>query len=156
EIAREFRALTDELQAGRGNIYWLDEMLPRPELMEILSAATVFVCPSVYEPFGLVNVEAMACETAVVASRTGGIPEIVVDGETGYLVPLGTTDPVTGEPNDPLTFAHGLADRVNRLLDDPEKAAMMGRAGRQRAIDRFSWTAAAEKTLAVYRSVSTP
>ena len=156
DIAREFKTLTDELQASRGNVFWVDEMLPRPELMEILSAATVFVCPSVYEPFGLVNVEAMACETAVVASRTGGIPEIVVEGETGYLVPLGPTDQITGEPEDPEDFARGLAERVNRLLDDPELARRMGRAGRLRAIEHFSWTAAAEKTVAVYERVSKP
>jgi alpha-maltose-1-phosphate synthase len=154
QIAREFRALTDELQAGRGNVFWLDEMLPRTELTQILSAATVFVCPSVYEPFGLVNVEAMACETAVVASATGGIPEIVVEGETGFLVPLGTTDPVTGEPDDPESFALALADRITRLLDDPGLARRMGQAGRQRAVDHFSWTAAADKTVAVYRRIS--
>jgi starch synthase len=156
EIAREFQNLTSELKSSRGNVFWIEQMLPRPELMEIFSAATAFVCPSVYEPFGLVNVEAMACETAVVASRTGGIPEIVVDGETGYLVPLGETDPVTGEPDDPSSFAAELAERINRLLDDPELALNMGRAGRVRAIEHFSWTAAAEKTVAVYRSVSTP
>lgn len=156
EIAREFQNLTSELKSSRGGVFWIEQMLPRPELMEIFSAATAFVCPSVYEPFGLVNVEAMACETAVVASRTGGIPEIVVDGETGYLVPLGATHPVTGEPGDPSGFASELAGRINRLLDDPELALQMGRAGRVRAIEHFSWTAAAEKTLAVYRSVSTP
>ncbi len=156
EIAREFQNLTSELKSSRGNVFWIEQMLPRPELMEIFSAATTFVCPSIYEPFGLVNVEAMACETAVVASRTGGVPEIVVDGETGYLVPLGTTDPVTGEPDDPSGFATELAERINRLLDDPELARNMGRAGRVRAIEHFSWTAAAEKTVAVYRSVNTP
>lgn len=156
EIAREFQNLTSELKSSRGGVFWIEQMLPRPELMEIFSAATAFVCPSVYEPFGLVNVEAMACETAVVASRTGGIPEIVVEGETGFLVPLGATDPVTGEPDDPSSFAAELAGRINRLLDDPELALQMGRAGRVRAIEHFSWTAAAEKTVAVYRSVSTP
>lgn len=156
EIAREFQNLTSELKSSREGVFWIEQMLPRPELMEIFSAATVFVCPSVYEPFGLVNVEAMACETAVVASRTGGIPEIVVEGETGFLVPLGATDPVTGEPDDPTAFASELAERINRLLDDPELARNMGRAGRGRAIEHFSWTAAAEKTVAVYRSVSTP
>lgn len=156
EIGREFENLTTELGHTRGNVFWVNEMLPRPELMEILSAATAFVCPSVYEPFGLVNVEAMACETAVVASETGGIPEIVVEGETGYLVPLGATDLVTGEPHDPDAFARELADRINRLLDDPEFARKMGAAGRRRAIQHFSWSAAAEKTVEVYRSVSTP
>jgi starch synthase len=119
----------------------------------VLTHATAFVCPSVYEPFGLVNVEAMACETAVVASRTGGIPEIVVDGETGLLVPLGETNGLTGEPLDADAFARGLASAVNRLLDDPELAGGMGRAGRQRAVEYFSWNAAAEKTVAVYRAV---
>jgi alpha-maltose-1-phosphate synthase len=156
EIAREFERLTAELAQTRGNVFWVNEMLPRPELMEIFSAATAFVCPSVYEPFGLVNVEAMACETAVVASETGGIPEIVVEGETGYLVPLGATDLVTGEPHDPEAFARDLADRINRLLDDPELAGRMGAAGRRRAIEHFSWSAAAGKTVEVYRSVSTP
>ena len=126
-------------------------MLPRPELMEMLSHATTFVCPSVYEPFGLVNVEAMACESAVVASHTGGIPEIIVEGETGFLVPMGATDPVTGEPDDPAAFALALAGRINQLLDDPALARSMGQAGRRRAIEHFSWTAAAEKTVAVYR-----
>ncbi len=153
EIALEFEALTGELQRTRGNVFWLPEMLPRPELIEVLTHATAFVCPSVYEPFGLVNVEAMACETAVVASRTGGIPEIVVDGETGLLVPLGETNGLTGEPLDAEVFARGLASAVNRLLEDPELAGGMGRAGRQRAVEYFSWNAAAEKTVAVYRAV---
>jgi alpha-maltose-1-phosphate synthase len=156
EIAREFQGLTSELKNSRGNVFWIERMLPRPELMEIFSAATAFVCPSVYEPFGLVNVEAMACETAVVATATGGIPEIVVEGETGFLVPPGPTDPVTGEPDDPSGFAAGLAERINRLLDDPRLARQMGRAGRTRAIEHFSWAAAAQKTVAIYRSVSTP
>jgi starch synthase len=153
EIAREFEELTAELQRSRGHVFWLAEMLPRPELVEVLSHATAFVCPSVYEPFGLVNVEAMACETAVVASRTGGIPEIVVEGETGLLVPLGETHPVTGEPLDADAFALGLASAVNTLLEDPELAARMGQAGRRRAVEYFSWPAAAEKTVAVYRAV---
>lgn len=154
EIAREFQSMTAKLKRSRGNVFWIEQMLPRPELMELFSAATAFVCPSVYEPFGLVNVEAMACETAVVASDTGGIPEIVVEGETGFLVPLGPTDPVTGEPDDPSAFAAGLADRINRLLEDPARALQMGRAGRIRAIEHFSWTAAAEKTVDVYRKAS--
>lgn len=152
EIALEFEARTAELQRTRGNVFWLPEMLPRPELIEVLTQATAFVCPSVYEPFGLVNVEAMACETAVVASRTGGIPEIVVDGETGFLVPLGETNALTGEPLDADAFALGLASAVNRLLEDPDLAGEMGRAGRQRAVEYFGWNAAAEKTVAVYRA----
>ena len=154
EIAREFEELTAELRSIRGDVFWIDEMLPRQELVEVVSAATVFVCPSIYEPFGLVNVEAMACETAVVATSTGGIPEIVVEGETGLLVPLGETDPVTGEPDNPEAFALALARAVNRLLQDPELARRMGRAGRMLAVERFSWTAAAGKTVEVYRQVS--
>lgn len=153
EIAREFEELTTELQRSRGGVFWLAEMLPRPELVQVLSRATVFVCPSVYEPFGLVNVEAMACETAVVASHTGGIPEIVVEGETGLLVELGKTHAVTGEPLDPAAFALGLAAAINTLLEDPELAARMGQAGRRRAVEYFSWPAAAEKTVAVYKAV---
>lgn len=151
EIAREFEELTAELSRSRGGVFWVDEMLPRPELMEMFSHATAFVCPSVYEPFGLVNVEAMACGTAVVASHTGGIPEIVVEGETGSLVPLGATDPVTGEPEDPEAFALALAGRITRLLENPDLAGRMGRAGRERAVDKFSWASAADATVEVYR-----
>lgn len=154
EIAREFKELTAELTQSRGDVFWVDEMLPRQELLEMLSHATVFVCPSVYEPFGLVNVEAMACETAVVASHTGGIPEIIVEGETGLLVPLGPTAEITGEPLDPRAFAGELAGRINRLLDNPELARQMGIAGRLRAVESFSWESAAQRSVAVYRQVS--
>ncbi len=154
EIALEFEQLTAELQKTRGNVFWIDEMLPRPELIELVSSATAFVCPSIYEPFGLVNVEAMACETAVVASLTGGIPEIIVEGETGFLVPLGDTTPVTGEPTNSGAFARALAEAVNRLLEDPDLARRMGRAGRRRAVEQFSWTAAAAKTVEVYGQIS--
>jgi starch synthase len=128
-------------------------MLPRSAVVQLMAHAAVFVCPSVYEPFGLINVEAMACETPVVASAVGGIPEVVVDGETGYLVPFetDTTDPA-GTPKDPERFAADLASRLDAVLGDPALAARMGRAGRQRAVERFGWEGVAETTTALYRS----
>ena len=111
----------------------------------------MFVCPSVYEPMGIVNLEAMACETAVVATATGGIPEVVADGETGLLVPFGTD--ADGGPADPDGFVAGLAGRIAALVDDPDRAAAMGAAGRRRAVDHFSWSSIAEQTVHVYRSV---
>ena len=130
------------LAARRGRVIWVEEMLSGHELAQVLTAASVFLCPSVYEPFGLTNLEAMACETAVVASAVGGIPEIVVEGETGMLVPY-----------DPATFATALAARVNALLADPDRAAAMGRAGRLRAIEHFGWPAVAARTVAVYEKM---
>jgi starch synthase len=121
-------------------------MLPGDQVREILSAATVFVCPSVYEPLGIVNLEAMACSTAVVASDVGGIPEVVDDGRTGLLVHY--------DPADATGFETGLADAVNSLVADPQRAAGFGRTGRQRCIDEFSWARIAQQTLEVYRSVS--
>ena len=128
-------------------------MLPKTDVIQLLSHATVFACPSIYEPLGIVNLEAMACEAAVVASATGGIVEVVVDGETGFLVELeqrpGSIDPV-----DPAGFAAAFAERVNRLIADPELAGEMGEAGRRRAIEQFGWPAIAEQTVAVYRSAA--
>ena len=144
EIGAEVAAGVRALQARRDGVVWIEEMLPRREVIQLLSHATVFACPSVYEPLGIVNLEAMACEAAVVASATGGIVEVVRDGETGYLVPLeqapGTIDPV-----DPDAFASAFAERVNRLLADPAGAAEMGRAGRRRAIEAFDWASIAER-----------
>jgi starch synthase len=128
-------------------------MLQKPEVIQLLTHATVFVCPSIYEPLGIVNLEAMACGTAVVATRTGGIPEVVADGETGLLVPFDDYDPETREPRDPARFAADIAERVNRLLADPALAERFGRAGRVRAVEQFDWAAIAEQTLALYRSV---
>src|SRR5690606_5566580 len=119
EIAAEVRALVEGVRARRGGVVWIEEVLGRATVAQLLPAATVFVCPSIYEPFGLVNLEAMACEAAVVASAVGGIPEIVVDGETGYLVPFEPGDDPFGSPRDPDAFAAALAERVNALLDDP-------------------------------------
>jgi starch synthase len=146
EIAAEVEAEVATLTAERGGgVIWLQEMLPREELIEVLTHATVFVCPSVYEPLGIVNLEAMACETAVVASAVGGIPEVVADSETGILVPYDAAD----EPG----FDAALGEAINALVRDPERAAAMGRAGRERAVDLFSWEAIAEQTVTVYMSV---
>ncbi|MDQ1656961.1 MAG: alpha-maltose-phosphate synthase [Cryptosporangiaceae bacterium] len=146
EIAAEVRREVATLTAERGGgVIWLQDMLPREELIQVLSHATVFVCPSVYEPLGIVNLEAMACETAVVASAVGGIPEVVADGETGILVPY--------DPADEAGFEATLAEGINSLVRDPARAAEMGKAGRQRAVDLFSWEAIAEQTVTVYMSV---
>ena len=127
-------------------------MVERRELIQVLSHATVFVCPSVYEPFGLVNLEAMACEAAVVASDVGGIPEIVVEGETGFLVPC-DPEAVAADPEAAARFEATLAERINRLVGDPALAARLGAAGRQRVLDHFTWERVAERTLEVYREV---
>ncbi len=152
-LADEIAAKVERVQAERGSLVWLQGMLGKPEVIQLLSHATVFVCPSIYEPLGIVNLEAMACGTAVVATRTGGIPEVVVDGETGLLVPFDDFDPETREPCDPARFAADLAERVNRLLADPALAARFGDAGRARAVEQFDWAAIAEQTLALYRSL---
>ncbi|CAM2890570.1 glycogen synthase [Skermania piniformis] len=142
-LAAEFADLVAALQAVRDGVVWLPTMLPQPEIIELLSGATVFACPSVYEPQGIVNLEAMACETAVVASAVGGIPDVVDDGTTGLLVPY--------DPAEPRRFEAAFAERVNRLLADPARAAEFGRAGRARAVRHFAWPALAERTVAVYR-----
>jgi starch synthase len=154
EIGAEVRALVERLQAERGNVIWLEKMLPRPEVIQILSHATVFACPSIYEPLGIVNLEAMACETAVVATATGGIVEVVEDGVTGLLVPFEPGDDGTREPRDPEAFAHAIAERLNALVKDPERAQRMGRAGRERVVERFAWPAIAEQTAALYRRLA--
>ncbi|MEV6980338.1 glycogen synthase [Sphaerisporangium sp. NPDC051017] len=151
EIAAEVTALVEELRASREGVVWISEMLPRPDVIQILTHAGVFVCPSVYEPMGIVNLEAMACETAVVATATGGIPEVVADGETGLLVPI--DQGADGEPHDTDAFAAAIAERVNTLLADPAKAAEMGLAGRRRAVKHFSWPAIAARTRELYVSL---
>jgi starch synthase len=151
EIATEVATLVEELRRHRTGVVWIEEMLPRDDVIALLTRATVFVCPSVYEPMGIVNLEAMACEAAVVATATGGIPEVVADGETGLLVPIEQADDGTGTPLDPDRFAADLAARCNELLGDAARAREMGRAGRRRAVEHFSWAAIAERTLAVYR-----
>ena len=147
EIAAEAEQLVSELQARRPGVVWIRDMLPKADVAQLLSHAAVFVCPSVYEPLGIVNLEAMACATAVVASAVGGIPEVVVDGTTGLLVPY--------DEHDPAAFEAGLAATVGRLLADPERAARMGAAGRERAVEHFGWDALARQTLAVYAAAVT-
>jgi starch synthase len=145
EIAAETAAAVDHLAADRHSVVWIQDMLPRPQLTELLTHATVFVCPSVYEPLGIVNLEAMACETAVVASAVGGIPEVVADGLTGSLVPYHAVS--TEE------FEAGLADAVNAVCADPARAAAMGSAGRERAVHEFGWDTIAHRTVELYESL---
>ncbi|MEV6303562.1 glycogen synthase [Actinoplanes sp. NPDC051861] len=155
EIADEVAALARDLRAARDpeGVIWVQEMLPKHEVIQVLTHATVFVCPSVYEPMGIVNLEAMACETAVVATATGGIPEVVADGETGLLVPIEQVDDGTGTPVHPERFVADLAATLTRVLRDPQLAEQMGKAGRRRAVEKFSWSRIAEDTMDVYRSV---
>ena len=145
EIAAEVSAAVADLAAERSGVFWVRDFLPIHEIREILSAATAFVCPSVYEPLGIVNLEAMACSTAVIASDVGGIPEVVSDGVTGTLVHYDAADPAG--------FEAGLAGAVNALVADPQRARSYGAAGRQRCIAEFSWARIAEQTLDVYRKV---
>ncbi|AWW36430.1 glycogen synthase [Streptomyces cadmiisoli] len=141
EIDREFRELHRELSRGRDGVHWIPRMLPRPEVVQLLTHAAVFVCPSVYEPLGIVNLEAMACGTPVVASRVGGIPEVVEDGKTGVLVPVDDD------------FERGLARALDDVLGDPEGARSMGEAGRERAVGEFGWDAVARCTARLYAQV---
>ena len=153
EILAEVEALVADLAATRSGVVWISEMLPRPDVVALLTAATAFACPSVYEPLGIVNLEAMACETAVVATATGGIPEVVVPGETGLLVPIEQATDGTGTPLDPDRYVADFAAALNEVVGDPARAEQMGRAGRQRAIDSFSWDSIAARTVEIYRSL---
>jgi alpha-maltose-1-phosphate synthase len=145
EIAAEVAALVGRVSTERGNLIWIDRFISREELIHLHSHATVFTCPSIYEPFGLVILEAMACETPVVASRVGGIPEIVVEGETGYLVDY--------DPDDLDGFTSELADRLEKLLTNPDLAARFGKAGRERVLQHFGWPAIASRTVQLYDSL---
>ena len=153
ELAAEIQARIEELQRARAGVVWIEQMLPKTEVIQLLSRATVFVCPSIYEPLGIVNLEAMACETAVVATATGGIPEVVEDEVTGLLVPFDPVDDPSRTPRDPERFARDIADRVNRLVDDPAEARRFGLAGRERAVSEFGWSAVAERVHALYRTL---
>ena len=156
DIAREMEEGVRAAQAERPNVVWIGEMISREEVRQLYSHAAVFCCPSVYEPFGIINLEAAACETPVVASAVGGIPEVVVDGETGLLVPveLQFEDPMS--PVDPDRFELNLAGAINALMADPAAREAMGRAGRRRAVDRFGWDAIAAATVALYESLRPP
>ena len=152
EIGREMEAGVAAAAASRPGVLWIRDMLPRADTIQLYSHAAVFCCPSVYEPFGIINLEAMACETAVVASAVGGIPEVVIPGETGLLVEPGLV-PGTFDVADPAAFSSSLAAAINRLAGDPALAARLGHAGRERAVQHFSWEAIAQTTLALYRSL---
>ena len=153
EIKAEVEGLIEGLRHTRDGVVWVPTMLPRNEVVALLSSATVFVCPSVYEPLGIVNLEAMACELPVVATATGGIPEVVVDGETGWLVPIEQVQDGTGTPVDPDRFVADLAAALNDAVSDPARADRMGLAGRKRAVESFSWSRIGEQTHQVYLDV---
>ena len=153
EIGAEMKEAVEKMKAKRPGIIWIDEMVDKQTVRELYSHAAVFCCPSIYEPFGIINLEAMACETAVVATAVGGIKEVVVDGETGFLVPIDQMGESPFEPRDPEKFARDLAARVNKLIADPKLCEQFGRAGRQRAEEKFGWPAIARETKALYEQL---
>jgi glycogen synthase len=153
EIAAEMKEAVESAMKKRSDIIWIDEMVDRNAVTELYSHAAVFCCPSIYEPFGIINLEAMACETAVVASAVGGIKEVVVDGETGFLVPLEQMKESPFEPMNPDKFARDLAARINQLMKDRQLREKFGKAGRKRAEEKFSWSTIAQKTKALYESL---
>jgi starch synthase len=150
DLKREVEALVQTLEAERGGLLWIQKMMPRPQLIQVLSHARVFVCPSIYEPFGIVNLEAMACGAPVVASAVGGIPEVVEDGKTGYLVSFEPDGTPMGAPKDRAAFARAFATRVNELCADEPLARKMGAAGRKRVEDHFAWSTIARQTTRLY------
>lgn len=152
-MAREMQAAVERARAQRSGIIWINEMVDQRTACELYSHAALFICPSIYEPFGIINLEAMACETAVVASAVGGIKEVVVDGQTGLLVPLEQMQESPFEPINPEKFARDLAARVNQLMRDPRLREQFGKAGRERVERYFSWAAIAEKTKALYETL---
>lgn len=153
EIAEEMKAAVTEAQRHREGIIWIQAMVDLPTKVAFYSHAAVFCCPSIYEPFGIINLEAMACETAVVASAVGGIKEVVIDGETGILLPLQQQTESPFEATDPVKFASDLAQGINKLMADEPLRIRMGKAGRARALNHFSWKAIAQKTLALYKTL---
>jgi alpha-maltose-1-phosphate synthase len=152
EIAAEMREKVEQARALNPKVVWIEKMVTKPEVIQLYSNASVFCCPSVYEPFGIINLEAMACRAPVVASATGGILEVVVDGVTGYLVPF-DQDPITTFPSNPDKFARDLAEKISSLLADPEKARHFGEAGRKRVEETFAWSAIADQTIQLYRQL---
>jgi alpha-maltose-1-phosphate synthase len=152
EISAELQRKVTEARGFNPRVIWIDKMLSKQQAIQFYSHATVFCCPSVYEPFGIINLEAMACKAAVVASAVGGIKEVVVNGETGLLVPF-DQDPTTSFPLDPDRFARDLAAALNNLLVDPEKCRRFGEAGRIRAEEKFSWTSIANQTIGLYQTL---
>ncbi|MBG0716807.1 glycogen synthase [Microbacterium sp. 2C] len=156
QIMAEVEGLVRDLQRTRDGVVWIDEFLQRDDLCAILTSATTFVCPSIYEPLGIVNLEAMACGAAVVGTATGGIPEVVVDGVTGRLVPIDQVQDGTGTPTDPDRFVADLAATLAEVVADPERARAYGAAGRERAATAFSWQAIADATESLYREVAQP
>lgn len=152
EIAAEMREKVEAARLVNPHIVWIEKMVTKAEAIQLYSHARVFCCPSVYEPFGIINLEAMACHAPVVASATGGILEVVVDGETGYLVPF-APDAATGFPADPKQFARDLAAKISELLANPEKCKHFGEAGRRRVEEKFAWSAIADQTIALYREL---
>src|SRR5437773_1564866 len=153
-IADEMKQAVEEAQAKRSDIIWIDQMINKSTIRELYSHAAVFCCPSIYEPFGIINLEAMACEAAVVASAVGGIKEVVVDGETGFLVPLEQMKESPFEPLNPEKFARDLAARINQLMADPTLREKFGKAARKRAQEKFSWSAIAQRTKVLYESLT--
>ena len=154
EIAAEMKRVVEEAQRSRPDVIWIDKMAPKRAVLQFFAHAAVFCCPSIYEPFGIINLEAMACETPVVASAVGGIKEVVVDGETGFLVPLRQMTESPFEPIDPDQFARDLAEKINILMADPQLREKFGKAGRQRAIEKFSWRAIAAQTKSLYEELA--
>ena len=150
EIADEMNKAVQEAKAKRSDVIWIEEMVDKKTAVELYSGAAVFCCPSIYEPFGIINLEAMACETAVVASAVGGIKEVVVDGETGFLVPLEQMPESPFEPLHPEKFERALAEKINQLMRDPVLREKFGKAGRKRSEEKFSWTAIAGQTQQLY------
>lgn len=153
EIAAEMKEAVEAVQAQREGVFWIDEMVDKETLIQLYSGADVFCCPSIYEPFGIINLEAMACETPVVASAVGGIPEVVVHDETGFLVPLAQSHKSPFAPLHPRAFARDLAFQINRLMANPERRKEFAAAGRKRAVDHFSWASIARQTKVLYESL---
>jgi starch synthase len=153
EIGREMKEAVARVQKKRPGVIWIDEMVDKPTVRELYSNASVFCCPSIYEPFGIINLEAMACETAVVATAVGGIKEVVVDGETGFLVPMDPRNEPPFEPREPEKFERDLATRINQLMADPGLCEKFGRAGRKRAEEKFGWPAIAQETKKLYETL---